>query len=372
MTRIDWDLLTRYRAGSCTAAERQWLERLASADPDLALVLTTVAQVAADGDASVDDATVARHLAAIKRRPRVTGADTEALVEGPVRSASTAPGTPDTTGVATTETLPRRKLPRPRLTLRGARPWWQGLAAGALLTGGAVAGWLASRPPPAPPAVEPHSIVQTAPGQRLGLRFSDGTLVMLAPGTTLRTPADYGRHERALELDGEAVFTVVHDSARPFSVRTNGLIARDLGTRFLVRAYRGDQVADVVVAEGEVAVTPTATAGSQSDSLIVRTRERVQVAASGRVNLVSSVNLDGYFGWVDGRLVFRDTPLREVARRLSRWFDVEIRLDPDSLGRRRIRAVVQDEPAADVLRTIAASLDLELVRAGRLFTLTTH
>jgi ferric-dicitrate binding protein FerR (iron transport regulator) len=66
---------------------------------------------------------------------------------------------------------------------------------------------------------------------------------------------------RTLELEGEAVFTVAHESTRPFAVRTSRAVATDLGTCFVVRAYLDDPNTDVVVAEGQVAVT----AGGQAD-----------------------------------------------------------------------------------------------------------
>jgi ferric-dicitrate binding protein FerR (iron transport regulator) len=113
-----------------------------------------------------------------------------------------------------------------------------------------------------------------ARGHRPSLRLSDGTLVSLAPGTTLRTPSNYGTRDRIVEPEGEAVFTVTHDVSRPFAMRAPRVVATDLGTRFAVRAFAGDSTTDVVVAEGVVAVRPAhAVVPAQvADSVILKGR----------------------------------------------------------------------------------------------------
>jgi len=340
MTGIDWDLLSRYHAGTCTASERQWVERLLIAHPEVGDVLAGIREVAGDGDATVPSDQLRARLAAVKR----------ATPELPAPS------------------------PAPRFTTASTRRPIARLAAAAVLALAAGTGaWLALRHPA--PSVEPahraYSVVTTAPGQRLSLRLSDGTTVMLAPGSTLRTPTTYGSYDHAVELEGEGVFTVAHDSSRPFAVHTTHAVATDLGTRFLVRAYGDDGGTEIVVAEGEVAVrrAPARGTAAPADSVILGRAERVRVAADGQVDHARGVTLDDYFGWTEGRLVFRDVPLREVVRRLGRWYDIDVRLEPEAIGGRLLRATVADDAATDALQMIAASLDLRLSRAGRVFTL---
>src|SRR6266478_6130011 len=94
----------------------------------------------------------------------------------------------------------------------------------------------------------------TSRGQRGTLQLPDGSRLILAPESRLRIPADFGRGARELSLDGEALFTVVHDSTRPFRVRAKGAVAEDIGTRFDLRAYAEDSLVAVAVAEGVVAL----------------------------------------------------------------------------------------------------------------------
>lgn len=228
--------------------------------------------------------------------------------------------------------------------------------------------------PHADAAAPTFNVVSTARGQRLAIRLQDGTLVTLAPSTTLRTPSTYGVRDRTVELDGEAMFTVVHDASRPFAVRTARALARDLGTRFVVRAYGSDARTDVVVAEGEVAVVAARAASDRSpaDSLVVRPGEQVQVHGDGRVALIKNVPLDRYFGWTDGRLVFRDTPLDEVVAQISRWYDVDVRLTAGAVRSLPVTVAFEHQSAGEAVRSVAMLVGLAVSQTGGTYTLTSR
>ena len=63
-------------------------------------------------------------------------------------------------------------------------------------------------------------------------------------------------------------------------------------------------------------------------------------------------------------LVFNGTPLSDAALVLERWYDVEIRLPDTALAARRLTASFQHEPIDLVLKRIALTLGVRVVRAG--------
>lgn len=341
-------VLARYLSGECTPDEAWAVERWLGEDGANRQEL--------------------ERLAAAWGRPRETAEmrpapDVEAFWQR-LRKRIEASGLPEVRVV-------RRPRSSPTFAL-GARSRWSTAmrvaAAITLVTGAGLAG-RTLLDAPAKPAELTHNVVSTTRGQRLSVRLADGTLVALAPSTTMRIPSTYGIKERTVQLEGEAAFTVTHDSTRPFAVETRLAVARDLGTRFLVRAYADDPLTDVVVAEGLVAVGRADSAGAgaplSSDSLVVARGERVRVGPAGRLALTRGVPLDRYFGWTDGQLVFRRTPLREAITQIERWYDIEIRLAPSGLGERGVTATFGDyEPAAHVLQVIATVLEVEIVETG--------
>lgn len=339
MTQVDWLLLSRYAAGECDADERAEVERWLADNPDRQAWLAAIPRAAALADRTVSPERRAELKADMERR--IAGMR---AARRPVR---------DVYPLA------------PRL----GQQLWRIAAAVVLLVGGSLATYTILRDSGAPVAtVDPTVHTITTPrGQRMSLRLADGTQVLLAPASTLRLPATYGAGDRTVELEGEAAFTVTHDEARPFIVRAGALVAKDLGTRFVVRAYADEPDADVVVAEGEVAVSQ----GASADSVLLTPGDRAQVRADGGVIVARGVQLDSYFGWTEGRLVFRGTPLREAAARIERWHDVEIHLASPAIGERQFTAAFAlEESASQMIGSIAAALQLTVRQTGpRQYTL---
>jgi transmembrane sensor len=231
-------------------------------------------------------------------------------------------------------------------------------AAAVVLAVGAavVVGRVRESTPVRAPMVEYHA----GRGQRTILQLGDGTQVTLAPGSVLRRAADYGVRSRRLELQGEGYFVVAHDVSRPFTVATGRVVARVLGTRFDVRGYAGESATTVVVAEGQVAVAALQTAGDTS-SLVLTAGDAVSVR-DGAITRVHGLSIEDALAWTRGTMVFRDMPLSEVATRISRWYDVDVRLADPRLGALRITGSFGDESVSDVLDAVARSLGLRLLR----------
>ena len=96
---------------------------------------------------------------------------------------------------------------------------------------------------------ESHS---TRTGETSTVKFSEGSVAYLNTRTQLRWLGS-GNDRRVELISGEALFDVVHDETRPFSVMMDGSEIRVLGTRFNVyRKDNGDVV--VTVLEGRVEV----------------------------------------------------------------------------------------------------------------------
>lgn len=348
-----WDRLIHLVAGELSAEEAAELRRWVEADPERGEVLARLEEI--------------WHATAPSPELAPAGWDAEAELRR-IRAEAGYAGRVIARVGPSFELIPRR---RSRFA-----PVLAAAAVLAVVLGGGLL-WRLRAPTPAPaPAPVAMAEYRTAPGERLSFRLPDGTQVMLAPGGVVRRPATYGVRDRTVQLEGEAYFIVTHDSTRPFAVYTARAVARDLGTRFVVRAYQDEATTDVVVAEGAVAVgrggaTPAAGAGDplSADSLVVRPRQRATITAAGQLVLARDIALDRYLSWTEGRLVFERTPLTEVARRLERWYGIGVRLADPSLGERRLTATLEDESSAEAVDLVATSLGLSVSRAANTYLL---
>jgi ferric-dicitrate binding protein FerR (iron transport regulator) len=221
------------------------------------------------------------------------------------------------------------------------------LAASATLTGVLVH---YGRRAPAAPLRE----VATRRGQRASLRLADGTRVDLGVASAIRYAPAFGRRERNVYLEGEAYFEVAPDPKKPFTVYAANAITRDRGTKFGVSAYPGASQVEVVVVEGSVDLS----------GLVLDAADLGRVDRSGRVRVEHGVDAAARLGWRVGRLVFRNTPLREALPELGRWYDADLQLGDSSLGGYPLTASFRGEPLDRVLDLITAALHVRVARRG--------
>ena len=90
-------------------------------------------------------------------------------------------------------------------------------------------------------------------GKKFQIELSDGTLVHINSGSSLRYPVNFlSDGPREVFLTGEAYFDVAKNVSNSFVVNVNELDVKVLGTQFNVSAYGEDEFIDVVLVEGAV------------------------------------------------------------------------------------------------------------------------
>jgi transmembrane sensor len=203
----------------------------------------------------------------------------------------------------------------------------------------------------------------TGAGRRLTVTLVDGTQLTLAPASHVRLASDYGAQRRDVYLDGEALFAVSHDAARPFAVHARNAVAEDVGTRFTVRSYLGEPAVRVVVADGAVSLGDTLKRFRPGHVLPSGTLGEVD--KSGVTHVTAGVNVDDYIGWTAGRLVFHDALLSVVVSDLERTYNLEIRLADPSLATQRVTAVFGPEAVGQLARELSGILGRRVERHDR-------
>jgi transmembrane sensor len=345
---IDAELLDRYLAHECSEAEDALVRRHLMARPDLA---TALASFLADlEDERSRPAPPDARESWMRLRDRLHEIERDPL---PVRA-----GSPIAAHVTGTRARHLFALLPSRRKGAGWRPIvFMTVAAGLIVVvvirtthmGTAAA---ETRPP--------EESFSTANRERAELRLADGTRIRLAPASHIRVAADYGETERAVYLEGQGYFEVKHDTTRPFIVYAGKAIARDVGTEFAVRSYAEDRAVQVVVRTGAVAMSGVGRLGAGDVG---------RLGIDGTSSLTHGVAVDGLLAWLDGRLVFHDTPLASVIEELRRWHDADVRLADPKLGNLPFTGVLTDVSFRSSIDLVAATLGLRARRAGDRVTL---
>jgi transmembrane sensor len=237
--------------------------------------------------------------------------------------------------------VPAPALPEPALR---SRRWWVGGTVAASAAAMALLFTTIDRAP------FPTREYVTAPGEKRVVQLADGSRVDMNGAT--RLVVDGARHAR---LDrGEALFTIVHDSARPFEVASGDSVVRDLGTVFdLVRTERRFTVS---VSEGVIAFDP------EGRNIRVPAGKSIERSRDGLA--LRDVGSDQVGGWREGRLVYEGASLGQVAEDLSRTLGLDVAADP-GLAARPFSGIIQVEGKGEpALRAAAETLGVSLRRSG--------
>jgi transmembrane sensor len=246
---------------------------------------------------------------------------------------------------------------------RSARTWVRagGLGLGGLgVAASVVAALILTRPAPqlAAPGAPAPVVYASAPGQHRSVTLADGSRLDLGGASSIAVSLD--AHTRRVAMtSGEVAFTVVHDPRRPFLVTIGDRQVRDLGTEFDIR--RAGQQIKVTVREGRVEVG--ARDGGPDPVALSAGRQLVHDEATG-VSTVRAVAADEVFAWKQGRLIYRDQPLRVVVDDLNRYFPHAVRLDDERVAALRFTGVLTVDGENETIRRLVALLPISATRVG--------
>jgi len=197
-----------------------------------------------------------------------------------------------------------------------------------------------------------YNEIRVPNGKKIELLLSDGTAVHINSGSSLRFPINFiPDHKREVFLKGEAYFEVAKNLKSPFSVTTDDMQVKVLGTHFNVSSYQDAEVF-AVLAEGSVTVSSTSS--FDKEVLINRSGEKAALLKNDSIN-VNTVDLKDYLGWREGKLMFNDEPFVDILHKIERHYGVVIENDFSELSPVRFRGAFKEETIIDLLETFKES-----------------
>ena len=233
-------------------------------------------------------------------------------------------------------------------------------------------------------------------GSKAELSLSDGTVVTLNAGSTIKIDPSYGTLNRTIELEGEGYFKVARDENKPFIVKTTYLKVIALGTEFNIKAYTVDKTIETTLVTGSVKIEPAsgeskgeATILKPSEKLIYyKTDSRSEQVPAGREkelsdlrpvkvdNMVASprlvkenVNIEPVVSWKEDSWIFEQETLAQIAIDLERKFNVRIVFDSERLKSYRFTGKILAEPIEQVLEVMSISAPISFRLKGNVVNL---
>lgn len=162
------------------------------------------------------------------------------------------------------------------------------------------------------------------------VELPDGSKVWLNSKSHLKAPSEFDSIFRMVELNGEGYFIVVSNKKWPMYVKTSkDITVKVTGTEFNLSSYENDSELKITLVSGNVTLIKERT----KQVYAVNTMEELVIPDDVKVKSHrGTADIHINTSWKDGDLVFENTPMSEVIKKIERWYGVNITINnPDIL-----------------------------------------
>lgn len=210
-------------------------------------------------------------------------------------------------------------------------------------------------------------LVSTHNGQIKEIWLKDSTKVIINAGSHLKIDEGFGSKNRTVYLTGEALFEVKHNTSLPFIVTVSKYKVKAIGTKFNVKAYKGENHSETALLEGKVQIL----VNNGKKENVVKTLEVnqkfiLEEKADKKTHLplehatiVPLRNIDlptkAEIAWVENYLIFDDQPLSEIVAEIERRFNLQISIADAGVGNYKYTANFKNESVDEIFRALQLS-----------------
>jgi transmembrane sensor len=352
--------LVELRVGYVDAATRERLDAWFRESPHHIRAFLELSSIWEDGgDPDLDRAHTTEALIA-RARAATNVIPLERHAETPVR--------PSVAGKPTTQS--RSGKPESLVTRSSWRSLLAASVASACMVGGGLGFWFWRNWEP---------IYSTRVGEEKSIQLTDGSTLELNSRSRIRVR--FSAHEREVDLvEGQALFHVAKDAARPFIVHSDAAQIRAVGTQFDV--YRKASGTTVTVVEGRVAVLPTAHDAASAvrpqnqsppeaqltggaGAVILAAGEQLTVAPLAAAAKPTKADVTAATAWTQHQLVFDSTPLSDVAQEFNRYNVRQLIVNDAGLTDFHVTGVFSSTDPSSLLRFLRAQRGISVEETDR-------
>ena len=188
----------------------------------------------------------------------------------------------------------------------------------------------------------------------------DGTLVWLNSGSQLTYTGLFNEKLREIELNGEAYFEVVKDMERSFIVKSENMQVRVTGTIFNVKSHHHEDIFVTTLIDGSVCVDKD---GGTMSGITLQPGQQLFYDKISKSVTLQSVDADQYIAWKDGKIIFKNEPVREAFSKLEASFQVVFEIKNRQINDRKLTGRFDlDETIDDILATMQETLHFDYFR----------
>lgn len=224
----------------------------------------------------------------------------------------------------------------------------------------------------------------TAPnGSKTMLKLSDGSVIWLNSGSTLKYPSIFAKDQREVFLSGEGYFEVAKNKSKPFIVKTSDLNIKVLGTKFNLKSYPDEGTIETTLIEGSVSISKANFENDPKNTILLNPNEKAtylkkegriiqpgsdkqnkaeeqilsdDVPEKEKIILASVSNSEQYSAWKDEKLIFRNENFERICILMERWYNVKINIHSNELKTYHYTGTLENENIIEAIKAFQLTL----------------
>ncbi len=234
---------------------------------------------------------------------------------------------------------------------------WMKVAASMLLVAGLAAGWFLSQSGEDTALAEMVEVT-TEQGKLKQLTLPDGSKVWLNGNSSLKYSDEFA--VRDVMLKGEAIFEVVKNAEKPFTVNSGDTRTRVLGTKFNVRAYPDEPEVVVTVESGKVEV-----AEQQGQKVLLTKGMAANYNRKGKALKKTDIASKNATSWQTKKLRFDNSSMLEVIESIEKHFKIDIGTPNERIQKCHFTGTFENPKFKELIEVIEFGLNVQISKAGK-------
>lgn len=189
-------------------------------------------------------------------------------------------------------------------------------------------------------------------------QLPDGSKIWLNQSSSLKYPESFANDSREVYLEGEAFFDIAPNKEKPFIIHANNTQTRVVGTSFGIRAVKDADEVVVTVSTGIVNLSAEGKTGhielKQGEQGLCKPEEK---------KLEKNNNPDpNLLAWKTKVLIFKQSPLTEVARIIEDAYHIPVTVDSSVAGL-QITSTFDQRSLEEITQIIEITLQIKVEKS---------
>lgn len=184
----------------------------------------------------------------------------------------------------------------------------------------------------------------------------DGSKVWLNSSSYIICPQKFSEEAREIEIEGEGYFEVVSNKSWPMLIKTSKKhTVKVTGTTFNLSSYSNDDKLIVTLISGEISLIND----KKKSEIKLSPKQEIVIVDEKETQLLKNPNINNKTAWKEGLLLFDNTAMADVVKRMERWYGVNFKIKDSLIYDYRFTAKFKSESITQVLEILRLSSNIK-------------